>query len=451
MPSCSTSGSPSRSSPPTETPTRLRTLYQPRTLEFASPEQVSNRPVTLASDVYSLGVVLYRLLAGRLPYASRGLTAGQAERLSASDSPAARERGVPAAGEPRNSIQLAAKLRGDLDNVLAMALWKDPGDAIPPSTSWRRTWAISSGGPVCAHAPSRLYPAGKFLARHRGVVAAALVAPALVAGAAIASGRRRGREGKHGAPSGPRRPGRPFRGRRPVFWQSPDDVAGGAPRSGRGRAARGSRGIRAAGPLARHVGHAARGQGLFDQSLELAPARDLAEGARRRSPEMAGAAFLLAAGLQTRADSIRRRRAIGGRSRSFGDGDGGFQREADALQGLCMVAEPARRDRLAARYYREALDPAPALARAGLRHRDRAQRPLRRHRREARTRRVDRPARPGAQHRPPDRGRRPPGDRDDALDLAARRHEAGDLAGAESLYRQALASKRRRWARTTRR
>src|SRR5262249_18279449 len=53
---------------PTEGPTDLtRTLEWPMTPRYASPEQVRGEPVTLASDLYSLGVLFYRLLAGRLP------------------------------------------------------------------------------------------------------------------------------------------------------------------------------------------------------------------------------------------------------------------------------------------------------------------------------------------------------------------------------------------------
>ncbi len=118
------------------------------TLQYASPEQVGGEAVSVASDLYSLGMVLYKLLAGRLPY-TLGVLVGEAEirrliceveppapstvvfdqaegrptggRVSSLDSEARAER---RATSPRNLRKLLA---GDLDRIVLKALHKEPG------------------------------------------------------------------------------------------------------------------------------------------------------------------------------------------------------------------------------------------------------------------------------------------------------------------------------------
>ena len=89
------------------------------TLGYASPEQIAGRPLTVASDVYSLGIVLYELLTGVRPYA---LNPGSAADLEA------QLLGVEPAppSEIVSDRELHRALRGDLDRVVLMALRKLP-------------------------------------------------------------------------------------------------------------------------------------------------------------------------------------------------------------------------------------------------------------------------------------------------------------------------------------
>ncbi len=160
-----------------------KTQFQPRTLDYASPEQVANRPVSAASDVYSLGVVLYRMLSGRSPYALGGLSAGEAERLVREQIPhlASAAAQPLAAGDASSRVEAvpwATRLRGDLDNILAKALRKDPGERYATVETFaadlRRHLA---GRPVSARPMTWWYSGRKFVSRHRlGVATAALVA-----------------------------------------------------------------------------------------------------------------------------------------------------------------------------------------------------------------------------------------------------------------------------------
>ena len=156
------------------------------TPDYASPEQVGAKPVGVATDVYSLGVVLYELLAGMRPY-----------RLPR-DTPAALEEAVLAADVPPASSRVADRrvaraLRGDLDTLLAKAMRKEPGER------YRSVEAFAAdverhlaGEPVLARPYSLAQRLRKSMARHRLPLAAgAAVAMALIAGTALATWQAR--------------------------------------------------------------------------------------------------------------------------------------------------------------------------------------------------------------------------------------------------------------------
>jgi serine/threonine protein kinase len=143
------------------------------TPEYASPEQIRGGPITTASDVYSLGVVLYRLLSGALPYR---VGEGFGYRLAAQivegevkpPSVAARE------GADEAMRTCARELAGDLDNIVLMALQKDPAKRYSSVERFEEDVNRHlQGFPVAARPAAFHYRLAKFVGRHKGAIAAA--------------------------------------------------------------------------------------------------------------------------------------------------------------------------------------------------------------------------------------------------------------------------------------
>ncbi|HXU46378.1 MAG TPA: serine/threonine-protein kinase, partial [Thermoanaerobaculia bacterium] len=148
------------------------------TTEFASPEQVRGEPVTTATDVYSLGALLYRLLVGRSPY--RPVTEGRAALAEAVCEQTPIRPSLAAAEGPEADRDAGKRLRGDLDNIVLRALQKDPARRYESAEQLASDVQRHLDGlPVLARPDSLGYRVGKFVNRHRmgvGLAAAALVA-----------------------------------------------------------------------------------------------------------------------------------------------------------------------------------------------------------------------------------------------------------------------------------
>ena len=170
-------------------PEATRTLLQAMTPAYASPEQMRHEPLTTASDVYSLGVVLYELLAGRRPYRLDGTSPAQSERIVCDTAPLPLRRAIAEAGlADSERRQRAGRIGNDLERIVAHALHKDPerryGSAQALADDLRRHL---DGRPVQAHPDTLGYRMAKFVRRHRvGSAAAALAVLAVLSAATIA-------------------------------------------------------------------------------------------------------------------------------------------------------------------------------------------------------------------------------------------------------------------------
>ena len=175
------------------------TLVRPMTPEYASPEQVRSEPITTATDVYSLGVVLYRLLTGRSPYPESTRTPLEFARVICELEPtrpsSAIARMTPQElSRPKreaspekakgSSARHQRRLKGDLDNIVLKALRKEPSRRYVSAEQFAEDIRRHLQGlPVTATPDSLSYRVRKFVRRHAvGVAATALIAVAVASG-----------------------------------------------------------------------------------------------------------------------------------------------------------------------------------------------------------------------------------------------------------------------------
>lgn len=140
----------------------------PMTVAYASPEQIRGEHQTVASDVYSLGVILYELLTAHRPYELANASIAEIVHLTCEQ-------------EPKPPSQLRRQLAGDLETIVLKALAKDPARRYPTvdefSADLRR---YLDGKPIHARPATFFYRAGKFLRRHRIAAPIAALAAVLI-------------------------------------------------------------------------------------------------------------------------------------------------------------------------------------------------------------------------------------------------------------------------------
>jgi non-specific serine/threonine protein kinase/serine/threonine-protein kinase len=167
----------------TSTGTRLMTP------EYASPEQVRGQPVTTASDVYSLGVVVYELLTGISPYRFTSRSPTEIERAITEQSPQRPSTAVARSdGNSKFEIRNSKLLRGDLDNIVLMALRKEPERRYQSAEQFsedirRHLEAL----PVLARKDTVGYRTEKFVRRNRAATAAAALVVVSLLGGIVAT------------------------------------------------------------------------------------------------------------------------------------------------------------------------------------------------------------------------------------------------------------------------
>ncbi|MBP9663545.1 MAG: serine/threonine protein kinase [Pyrinomonadaceae bacterium] len=153
------------------------------TPDYASPEQIRGGPITTASDIYSLGVVLYEMLAGASPYKFETRSPEEMIRVICESSPSTPQKHL-LGDNTNNSRVRAGDLEGDVENIVLLALRKEPERRYASveqfSDDIRRHL---EGLPVIAREDTVAYRTAKFISRHRiGAAMAALLVLILIGG-----------------------------------------------------------------------------------------------------------------------------------------------------------------------------------------------------------------------------------------------------------------------------
>jgi eukaryotic-like serine/threonine-protein kinase len=175
------------------------TALRPLTPEYASPEQIRGGAIGTSTDIYSLGVLLYRLLTGRRPYRAEPSSATAIERAICEEEPVRPSEAVresppdrPDAASEIAAVRegtiekLSRRLAGDLDNIVLMAMRKEPQRRYASADQFSNDLSRHLHHlPVIARADTSAYRMRKFVRRNRaGVAVTVLLFFTLVAGLA---------------------------------------------------------------------------------------------------------------------------------------------------------------------------------------------------------------------------------------------------------------------------
>jgi len=183
---------------------QTRPEMRPMSLDSASPEQVRGDSITTASDVYSLGVLLYRLLTGKAPYGNDVRTQAALQHAICEKEPmrpsalvlSDEKTAVPEATQKMEALdesrdkarkRLRKKLAGDLDNIILMALRKEPHRRYISAEQFSEDIErYLNGQPVIARLDTPGYQLAKYVRRNgEGVAAAIVIGAALISIAAV--------------------------------------------------------------------------------------------------------------------------------------------------------------------------------------------------------------------------------------------------------------------------
>lgn len=165
----------------------------PMTPEYASPEQVRGQPITTATDVYALGVVLYELLAGQRPYTLHTRQPAEMQRVICEIEPR-----KPSSMVVEQHRERRRRLRGDLDNVVLMALRKDPRRRYASAEQFAHDVELHLRGfPVLARGESYRYLLASFVRRHKLSVGAGSAVLIAVVGGSLSTAMQADKARRH--------------------------------------------------------------------------------------------------------------------------------------------------------------------------------------------------------------------------------------------------------------
>jgi eukaryotic-like serine/threonine-protein kinase len=172
----------------TATQTALRLM----TPEYASPEQVRGERLTTATDIYSLGVILYELLTGARPYKLKDTSPAELSRAICDLEPSRPSEAVTdsknLSSDSKSETRNPKALRGDIDNIVLMALRKEPGRRYKSAEQFAEDIRRHlTGLPVIARKDTFAYRTSKFVRRNRvAVLTASLIILVIISGLIVA-------------------------------------------------------------------------------------------------------------------------------------------------------------------------------------------------------------------------------------------------------------------------